>query len=140
MHLFYNDYFFCLQLLAVNSQGKSKWSDVVLFSTHPERPGNDPETICQDLPRARWLFKSFLHQEAQQLLLHDVGPKLMFQEISEDLQAVDFETLKPHVNSIMSIIVLLMANIYCVIIVREFHLFTLIHIYLLACSFWIHLF
>ena len=37
-------------------------------------------------------------------------------------------------------IVLLMANIYCVIIVREFHLFTLIHIYLLACSFWIHLF
>lgn len=27
------------RLLAVNSQGKSKWSEVVLFSTHPERPG-----------------------------------------------------------------------------------------------------
>ena len=61
LHLFHDYYFFCLQLLAVNSQGKSKWSDVVLFSTHPERPGNDPENICQDLARARWLFKSFLH-------------------------------------------------------------------------------
>ena len=50
MHLFHDYYFFCLQLLAVNSQGKSKWSDVVMFGTHPERPGNDPENACQGPP------------------------------------------------------------------------------------------
>lgn len=27
------------RLLAVNCQGKSRWSDVVIFGTHPERPG-----------------------------------------------------------------------------------------------------
>ena len=97
MHLFHDDFFFYLQLLAVNSQGKSKWSDVVLFSTHPERPGNDPENICQGLPRARWLFKSFLYIDilrGPSNCFYGVGPKLMFQEISLDLQGVDFETLK----------------------------------------------
>lgn len=43
-----------------------------------------------------------------------------------------------NVNRIMSN-ALLMANVYRMIVVREFHLSTLIHIYLMTYSFWIHL-